>query len=57
MMLKKLVNVAIGRTARNIDTGLPTPSKSVKKSKRLRESVFKSIESPTRNRTKAEIGS
>ena len=57
LMLKKLVNVAIGRTARNMDTGLPSPNKSYsKKSKALRDSVLKSIETPSRNKSKNEIG-
>ena len=55
-MLKKLVNVAIGRTARNIDTGLPSLNKHSKKSKALRDSVLKSIETPSRNKSKNEVG-
>jgi hypothetical protein len=57
MMLTKLVNVAIGKTARNFDTGLTTQQWTKKsESKKLGEIVFKTISSPN-NSKKRQLGS
>jgi hypothetical protein len=56
-MLTKLVNVAIGKTARNFDSGLATQYWSRKlEGKKLGDIVFKTISSPKTHK-KRSLGS